>query len=86
MGLETVELRLDIEKKFLISISDEDSAELGYVSDLAKYVSVRTNNSPKEFSYEEALSIIIDMLVSKYNVERQSVSSASHLIRDLGLD
>lgn len=38
MGLDTVELVMELEEKYSIVISDADAAELGVVGDLARYI------------------------------------------------
>lgn len=87
MGLDTVELVLEFEEKYSIVISDADAEELGIVGDLARYI-VRESASQRAVSltFEPVLLEVIDLLVSSFAVPRQRISSASHVVRDLGLD
>ena len=87
MGLDTVELVLELEEKYSIVISDADAAELGIVGDLVRYV-VRESvaQCAVVLTFESVLLDVIDLLVSRFAVPRQHISSASHVVRDLGLD
>ena len=86
VGLDTVELVIDIEKLFCIEISDDDAEKLGVVGDLARFVSKRTQGSSTECTFEEALRTIIDLLISNFGVPVGKANSTSHVVFDLGLD
>ena len=86
MGLDTVELVIDIEKTFCIEISDDDAGKLGVVGDLARYVSEKTKGTSTECTFEEALRAIIDLLISNYGIPVGKANSTSHVVFDLGLD
>ena len=87
MGLDTVEFVLELEAAYSIEISDADSAELGVVGDMARYIvreSAAQNGAALEF--EQVLHAVIELLVSSHGVPRQRISSVSHVVADLGLD
>lgn len=87
MGLETVELVMELEEKYSIVISDADAEGLGIVGDLAR-CTVRESAAQRAvtLTFESVLLEVIDLLVSSFAVPRQRISSASHVVRDLGLD
>ena len=86
MGLDTVELVIDIEKAFCIEIPDDDAEKLGVVGDLARYVSEMTQGTSTECTFEQALRAIIDLLISDYGIPVGKANSISHVVFDLGLD
>jgi acyl carrier protein len=86
MGLDAVELIVEIEKHFDIEIDDEDAQYIGKVGELSRYVSKKTIGLEKEYSYEQVLRIVIRMLVENYGVPEGKANSASHFVDDLGLD
>ena len=86
MGLDAVELIIEIEKRFDIDIDDEDAHYLGKVGDLARYVSQKTIGREKEYSYETVLRIVIEILVNNYDLPEGKANSSSHFVDDLGLD
>lgn len=86
VGLDTIELVIDIEKTFCIEIPDADAEGLGVVGDLARYVSDKTQGTSTECTFEEALHTIIDLLISNYGIPVGKANSTSHVVFDLGLD
>ena len=87
MGLDTVEFVLELEEKYAIEISDADAAELGVVGDMVRYI-VQESAAQRTvaLAFEAVLQEVIELLVSSFGVPRQRISSASHVVRDLGLD
>ena len=86
MGLDLVELVIETEERFDIEIDDEDAQYLGTVGELARYVSDKTLGQEKEYSYEEATRIVIEMLVKNYGIPEGKANSTSHFVDDLRLD
>lgn len=86
MGLDTVELVIDIENEFSIEISDKDAETLGIVGDIARYVEAQTKNTHHAVTFDMALRKIIEILESQYGIPQGKVNSMSHVVFDLGLD
>ncbi len=86
MGLDTVELVLDIEKEFSIEIPDKDAETLGIVGDIARYVEEKSKGTGNAVTFEVALRRIIKILESQYGIPQGKINSISHVVFDLGLD
>ncbi|MBB3169444.1 phosphopantetheine-binding protein [Simiduia aestuariiviva] len=87
MGLDTVELLMEIEEEFNIKISDEDAAGLGVLGDLSRHVvKMAADQRQIDIKFEVVLRKIIDILVSNYGIPREKINSMSHVVDDLGLD
>lgn len=84
MGLDAVDLIVEIEKHF--EIEDEDAQYISKVGELSRYVSKKTTGLEKQYSYEQVLRIVIGMLVENYGVPEGKANSAFHFADDLGLD
>jgi hypothetical protein len=86
MGLDAVELIVEIEKRFQIDIEDEDAQYLETVGKLASYVSEKTAKPKKRYSEVQVLRIVIEMLESNYGVPKGKAISTSHFVDDLGFN
>ena len=87
MGLDTVELVIDLEKEFDLEISDSDAAAVGTVGEIARLIARKL--SEKEaclIDYQVPLPKIIDILVGNYGIPRQVINTTSHVVHDLGLE
>ena len=83
MGLDTVELLMDLEEEFEIEIPDDHAQQMATVGEIAKYV---CKYSKQELTYEIALRKIIGILVKNYGVPEGKAISSSHIVYDLGLE
>ncbi len=87
MGLETVELLIEVEETFEITISEHEAAAVATVGELAAVVA--TKLSEKSYTVvdcEKPLGTIIDMLVDSFAIPRQEIARDSRFVADLGLD
>lgn len=86
MGMDCVELVMDVEKAFSVTIRDEDAVNLGVVGDLARHVIVISKQQNQvELEFDPVLRTIIRLL-SNYGIPAHYVNSTTHVVHDLGLD
>ena len=87
MGLETVEILIQIEEEYDISIPDEDAYLLGEVGDLALYIvnSCEQNNGVL-IEIEPVIAYLKRILHEDYGVPLEQITLKSHIVKDLGLD
>jgi acyl carrier protein len=86
MGLDTVELILQLEKEFDIDILDEDAVAIQTVGNLADYLETRTRGLDTQVSKELALGRLKEILEKEYGVEERKINATSRFVSDLGLD
>jgi len=86
MGLDAVELVMQVEEQFCIDIPDVDAQGLGVLGDFAKYVSKKTAGTATECTEFYAMHKIIEILERDYGVPVGVTNAHSHIVRDLGLD
>lgn len=86
MGLDTIELVLQIEEEFEIQISSETAQRIETVGDLARCIEALSVKQSKPVQFNIALNRIIEMLVDDFAVDRKLINSGSRIVRDLGLD
>ena len=85
MGIDTVELVLQIEEEFKIDIPDEDAQKIVTVGDMARYIEKTTAASQMPCTFEYSLNRVIRILVDDFGVKRQLISSSSRFVNELGL-
>lgn len=86
MGLDTVELVLQLEDEFCIEIPDRDVQDLVTVDDLGTYLVARTSGLKTESSYDYAISRITTILIRDFDVDRTIIHPTSRIVKDLGLE
>jgi acyl carrier protein len=85
MGLDSVELIMEIEKAFEISIQDEEAQKIITVGDIYNctwsYI-----NKRKEANKKEMETIINQIIHDKIGVELKEISPEKKIIDDFGID
>ena len=87
MGMDTVELVMDIEEKYNLEIKDEETEKLFTVQALCDYI--LDNGFPeveKDLNSGEVYEYVCQVLVERFNVPRQDIKLESRFVDDLGLD
>ncbi|MDK1286318.1 hypothetical protein [Pseudoalteromonas umbrosa] len=86
MGLEILEIRMWAEERFSLKISNKEAREISTVGEFAQYISANSKPAFHPHSdYEAVYDMLVDLLVSKYNIPRESIVETSLLYADLGL-
>ena len=81
VGLDTVELVMDIEERFGINFSDEAASKILTVEDLHKFV---LSQLPENTLHRVWDGIVEDL--QKFGVPRDKIRPEAQIVRDLGLD
>ncbi len=81
MGLETVELVMEIEDEFGIKIPDEDAERIQTVGQLEQYVVSRTSDDPAVVRKK-----VREFIVDVSSCDPREVHDDAHIIYDLGMD
>jgi len=88
MGLETVEIIIEMEEKFGIQIPDEETADLAVLGDLNDYLLENYKDQLKlKFgeNYEvEVWGILRGVIKEQLGVEYSQLTRTAHIIHDLG--
>ena len=87
MGMDTVELAMDIEEKYGLDIKDEDAEKLLTVQALCDYI--LDNGFPEEerdSKSGEVYDYVCQILVESFGVSREDIKLESRFVDDLGLD
>ena len=86
VGLDTVELVIDIENAFGISIADADAGGLHTVGDLQQYVVAARAQMGQPLMPEHVWSQLCDILEHGYAIQRKAITPQAQIVADLGLD
>jgi len=86
MGLDTIELVMQIEEEFSIEIPDDVASEILTIGELAQYLEKRTVGAPSEIKYDQACERIFEILIHDFKVNPKIVTANSRFVKDLGLD
>jgi len=85
MGLDIVELFMDVEREFDIEIPNRDAEQLGVLGDLANYVSgvLVLRGEPND---PDAVWRRLVEVVERFGIEPRLITRSAHVVDDLGLD
>ena len=86
MGLDTVELVMEIEKTFGISIPDADAATLYTVADLQGYIVTARTAVGRPVAADQAWTALCDILEHRHGIRRTKITPKARIVADLGLD
>ena len=85
MGIEIVELTMQLEEEFEINIPDEDSYSFKTVGDITNYLSSR-KYPDQEYSEEKVFKILQNILMKRFNIPKDDIKRKADLFNDIGLD
>lgn len=88
MGLDTVELLLEAEDVFGLSIPDDDAAAIETVGQFSRYIHQRlvARDGTAAASEDAVFERLCDILERLFHIARNAVSRESRFVKDLGLD
>ena len=87
MGLDTVELILEVEDEFSIRIPDSEAINIRTVGELAQLVvNLVTEENAIDLSYEDVFAKLKEILVNNYAVDQEIITPNAQFVRDLRLD
>jgi acyl carrier protein len=85
MGLDTVELIVEIEKRFDISIPDKDAENIATIGQLADYV--HTHQKPGyKIEKKEIDQITIHLVSTLIGIPKEEIMLYHSFTNDLGMD
>ena len=87
MGMDTVELAMDVEEKFGINIPDEDAGQLTTVQKLCDYIIDHAfEENEKDKKSGEVFDFVKYVLVERFNVPEKNIKLEARFVEDLDLD
>ncbi|MBA3681715.1 MAG: hypothetical protein H0W73_11210 [Bacteroidetes bacterium] len=92
MGLDSVEIVVETEKRLGITISNEDAEKIEKVQELYdcawKYVEAKQNNDAllSKLSKKEVEGIVLQVLYEITGLEKEAITAEKSITRDLGID
>jgi acyl carrier protein len=86
MGLDTVELVMQVEKTFAITIPDHEAEKMLTVGDMHDYVMRVTVADGRALDSDQVWDQITEILAEDYGVARVKITRKAAFIRDLGMD
>jgi len=88
MGLDTVELLLEAEDVFGLSVPDEAAAAIETVGHFCRYIHERlaARDGSAAASEDAVFERLRDILERQFRIRRDAVHRASRVVKDLGLD
>lgn len=86
MGLDTVELIMDIEDEFEIEISNEAAPNLATVGDFYLFILNGVAARGVAFDERDIWDRLKHIFVDRFGIPEQHVLPSAHIVYDLGLD
>lgn len=86
MGLDAVEIFLEVEKKFNVSISDAAAEKMLTVSNMVDYIFDATRVGSQPPTKDEIYSDVCDILVKYLYVKKEDIRPNSRFVQDLGME
>ena len=86
VGLDTVELVIDVENAFGVSIPDADPGGLRTVGDLQQFVVAARARTGRPLSPDAVWTQLCDILEHGYAIQRRVITPEARIVADLGLD
>ena len=83
MGLDVVQLLMNIEEHYGFTISDADAREMRSVGDLHQYILDHAQSQPDS---DEAWSWLRDMISSDFGIPKDHVTREAWVVRDLRIN
>ena len=86
MGLDTVELVMDVEEKFDIEISDRDASKIETVGQLYDTVLAKLTEKHASVDREQVWEQLRMIFVDEFGLRTAQVVPEARITKDLGLD
>lgn len=86
MGLDTVELVLETEKHFGISISDEVASHINTVGEFVSLISILRSEMGSPVSESEIFTILQQLIHDMFRVSVARITHEARFIQDLRLE
>lgn len=86
MGLDTVELVLEVEQHFGVSVPDEMAERIETVGELAQLVCHLRREAGLPLRYPDALSGLQDLTSRLFRIPLDRIGPDARFVKDLGLD
>jgi hypothetical protein len=86
MGLDTVELVLEAERHFGVSVPDERAEKTDTVEKFAHLLCELRAQTAAPLPYEEVLLQLQQMIANMFQIPIERIVPEAHIIKDLGLD
>jgi len=86
MGLDTVELIIEIERHFDIHIEDEEAEKLNTVQSIINHVKEKLEIDNRELKLEIITKHVINIVSNKAGIDKQKIKLTNSITQDLGLD
>jgi len=86
MGMELVELALEVEERFGIQITDEQAQRVITVGELCELVVALRAQRDNPIDHDEAMAAIRNILIEDHGVSASDVAPNAELARDLRMD
>ena len=86
LGLDTVELVMEIEKEFTLHIPDAVASELAVLGDISDYLVGRLRERHGAVDPQEVWNRLHRVCVDFFGIDPKLVTRSAHVVYDLGLD
>ncbi len=86
MGMDTVELVMDIKDEFRIGIPDEVASTLESVGDLHECVLSKLRERGEQPNEAQIWNRLCHLLVVNFGISPEKITRSAKVVRDLGLD
>ena len=83
MGLDSVQLIMDVEAKFGFDISDADAGKIRSVGDLHEYILAHAQPRPDP---EAAWAWLVETIEEEFGIPRKRIVPEAWIVRDLGIE
>ena len=83
MGLDAVELLMNVEEQYNIRIPDSDARAMRSVGELHDYILAHVRPAPER---EKAWEWLCGMIADEFGVPRDRVTRDAWIVRDLGIN
>ena len=86
MGLDTIELVLEIEEEFGIELPDSEAQSILTVGELSQWIARATSSIDNPVSFDHAYSRLEQILEERFKVKKNLITPSTKFVKDLGLD
>lgn len=86
MGLDAIELILEAEKRFGVSVPDERTEKTETVEKFAQLLFELRAQTSAPLSYEEVLLQLREIIAKIFRIPIERIVPEAHFIKDLGLN